>query len=94
MTESKRLVRLFLAIAAAFCCLPVANATPPLIVGPNNSTSAAFWYLGGFIQSCCVDIPNLYYAQWPLYLYTNTTDPNPTIQWSTDSPSKVEITPT
>ena len=68
--------------------------TPPVITGPGGSSSAAFWYFHNISPSCCSDLVAKYYTQWTVYLTTNTSDPNPTIVWSTDSPTKVQITPT
>ena len=64
----------------------------PVITGPNGESSVAFWYLGGVTPGCCSDLTNWYWTQWSIKLIPNTSDPNPTISWSTDSPSKVSIT--
>ena len=70
-----------------FMCL-CARATPPVITGPpNGATSAAFWYLGGITPSCCSDITNKYWTVWAVNLTLNNPAPNPTIVWSTDSPT-------
>ncbi|HLH41900.1 MAG TPA: hypothetical protein VKV74_02850 [Bryobacteraceae bacterium] len=64
----------------------------PVVTGPNGAAAVAFWYLGGITPGCCND-GAYYYTQSVLYLQPNTTDPNPSVQWITDSPSKVQITP-
>ncbi len=38
--------------------------------------------------------PAEYWTEWPVYLTLNTSDPNPTIVWSTDSPDKIAFSPT
>lgn len=70
------------------------SAQPPTVYGPNNASSVAFWYLGPGINSCCTSMPNLYYAQTVLTIVpTNNGNPNPSIHWSTDSPSRLSISP-
>jgi hypothetical protein len=74
----------------------VYGQTAPVITSSNGQQTtnyAAFWYLGGITPGCCNDTPNGFYTQWPVYLTTNTQDPNPSIQWSTDSPSLLQIVP-
>jgi hypothetical protein len=58
-----------------------------VIQGPNQSSSVAFWYLGG--------APSIdgYFVQSSLSLITNSNDTSPTIGWTTDSPAKVSISP-
>jgi hypothetical protein len=67
--------------------------TLPTISGPNGAPSAAFWWLGGVTPDCCGGMPSKYYTVWDIFLTTNTANPNPTVQWSTNSPTKVSITP-
>jgi hypothetical protein len=74
----------------------VYGQTAPVITSTNGQQTtnyAAFWYLGGITPGCCSDTPNGFYTQWPVYLTTNTQDPNPSIQWSTDSPARLQIVP-
>jgi len=75
----------------AISSFSAAAQTPPVITGPSGSSSAAFWYLGGVTPGCCSDLTNWYWTEWPVYLTTNTSDPSPTIVWSTDSPTRVQI---
>lgn len=80
--------------AATLCfCLRASAQTQPVITGANGATSAAFWYLGGVSPNCCSDITNKFWTIWAVTLTTNTSDQHPTIVWSTDSPTKVQITP-
>ncbi len=73
---------------------PNMAAQPPTVYGPNNSSSVAIWYLGPGITSCCTGMPNRYYAQSVLTAVPpNNGDPNPVIDWSTDSPSRLSISP-
>lgn len=79
-------------VTLLFCSCAMGQ-TPPAIRGPNGATSAAFWYLGDVSPNCCSGLTNKYWTIWAVTLTTNTPDPNPTIAWSTDSPTKVRITP-
>ena len=82
------------AAAALFCCFHAAAQTPPVITGANGATSAAFWYLGGISPNCCPSLTNKYWTIWAVTLTLNTPHPNPTVQWFTDSPTKLQIVPT
>ena len=55
--------------------------------GPNKPPSVAFWYLNG--------APSIdgYYVTWPICLNTFTSDPSPAITWTSDSQTKVRISP-
>lgn len=82
-----------LTVACLLSCFNMVAQTPPAITGPGGATSAAFWYLGGVSPNCCSDITNKYWTVWAVNLTTNTSDPTPTIVWSTDSSTKVSIAP-
>ena len=70
------------------------SAQQPTVYGPGNSSSVAFWYLGNGILSCCNGLTNRYYAQSVLTMVPqNNGNPSPSIQWSTDSPSRLSISP-
>jgi len=81
------------AVAVLFSCFNAAAQTPPVITGADGATSAAFWYLGGVSPNCCPSLINKYWTIWAVTLALNTSNPNPTVQWFTDSPAKLEITP-
>ena len=66
----------------------VTVSSRPIISGPNQSTSVAFWYLGG-----APTIDGFYTYTVLTVTPPNNGDPTPTIQWSTDSPGKLSITP-
>ncbi len=63
------------------------TVSKPTLTGPNNTTSAAFWYLNG--------APSIdgYYVQWgPFTANPNWPGQNPTVTWSTDTPGKLMLT--
>ena len=64
------------------------SANPPLVRGPNNSSSATFWYLGG-----APAVPG-YATSTVLTIQAPASGcVNPTIQWSIDSPSRLSLAP-
>ncbi len=81
-------------VATVLVCGVVNAQTPPVITtGPNGATSAAFWYLGGVTPNCCGSLTDKYWTIWDVDLTTNSPNPTPFIQWFTDSPTKIQITP-
>lgn len=92
MTSNTSLYQLS-AIAAAF--LIVSAAVPlsaqPKITLSNGATSAAIWYLG---PGQTGTVPNGYFtAQLLQATYPADGNPNPTITWSTNQPSLLELIP-
>jgi hypothetical protein len=60
----------------------------PTVYGPGNSTSATFWYLGG------APAVSGYLTSTTLQMQAPASGcVNPTITWSTDSPSRLSIAP-
>ena len=60
----------------------------PSIYGPGDSTSVTFWYLGGAPSTTGYSTTAVLMLQPP-----TPPAPNPTIKWSTDSPSRLAIAP-
>lgn len=95
--RSARSIRI--AIGALVLTFSALAQNPPVITAadPQGSQNhvgyAAFWYLGGVSPSCCADLDNKFWTQWPVYLTTNTQDPNPVIQWFTDDQTRLQIVP-
>ena len=61
------------------------------ISGPNGSSSIAMWFLGPGVISCCPGLTDLYWAQSTATITNNSGDPNPTVQWFTDTPGSVQF---
>ena len=67
---------------------PTAGDGVPEINGPNGAVSAEMWYLGGAPSADGYSIQSQVYLSAP-----TPSSPTPHISWSTDSPSRVSITP-
>lgn len=70
-----------------------AQAANSTVAGPNGASSVAVWFLGPGVPSCCVGLTNMYYSTSTATITNNSGDPNPAIQWVTDTPTSLEITP-
>ena len=81
------------AIAAMSLILTAAVplSAQPEITLSNGATSAAIWYLG---PQQIGTVPNGYLTvQTLLATYPTDQNPNPTITWSTNQPSLLELIP-
>jgi len=94
MSYTRSSISAIFAVALVYGASNVASGQVSGINGPDGSTSAAMWFLGHGIASCCTGLaPNLYFAQTTAVLTNNSGDPTPTIVWSTDTPDSLQITP-